>query len=576
MTSSPLPGTAQGPHCEGGAGSACPGRPVAPHRRCLAHLAPDHARDHFESLRPGDDIDHRGTAMNADLLTRLLRSVRDPATGKPRFGTARFEGAGFVDAADFAGTVFTDPAYFNEATFHKEANFSDADFEASVFFGGAKFIDTCDFTASAFRTYAGFRGAEFGGEWTSFADATFHRTAGFLNARFGGRLNLTYAWLYGDLVMRRAEFTGKQIIGPLVCAETVRFDQATFNGQTALFIAAPRIDCSASSWEAPATLRVRYASLTFSMASFAAPLAVMKQRRPFGPEGNVLTEDPIRGVTDDDVRVVSIAATDASLLRLVNVDLSRCGFAGAINLDQTRIEGACRFASTPTGLTGPYGFIPFHWTRRRTLVDEWRIRSARPGDGTSARSPVPPHEQRRRNFAVLAATYRDLRKSLEDAKDEPGAADFYYGEMEMRRHSHSLREAERWLLQAYWLLSGYGLRASRALGWLALAMMTTVLLLMAFGLPDSAPKQEASGTVPSGGGAVTFEIDKGDPENPTGHRFTAKRFDKALRVTLNSVVFRSSGQDMTTTGEYVEMASRFAEPVLLGLGALAIRGRLKR
>ncbi|MFZ1177322.1 MAG: hypothetical protein WAO15_13855, partial [Mycobacterium sp.] len=29
--------------------------------------------------------------------------------------------------------------------------------------------------------------------------------------------------------------------------------------------------------------------------------------------------------------------------------------------------------------------------------------------------------------------YRDLRKGLEEAKNEPGAADFYYGEMEMRR-----------------------------------------------------------------------------------------------------------------------------------------------
>ena len=29
--------------------------------------------------------------------------------------------------------------------------------------------------------------------------------------------------------------------------------------------------------------------------------------------------------------------------------------------------------------------------------------------------------------------YRALRKGREDVKDEPGAADFYYGEMEMRR-----------------------------------------------------------------------------------------------------------------------------------------------
>ena len=33
----------------------------------------------------------------------------------------------------------------------------------------------------------------------------------------------------------------------------------------------------------------------------------------------------------------------------------------------------------------------------------------------------------------LAGLYRQLRKAQEDTKNEPGAADFYYGEMEMRR-----------------------------------------------------------------------------------------------------------------------------------------------
>jgi hypothetical protein len=148
--------------------------------------------------------------------------------------------------------------------------------------------------------------------------------------------------------------------------------------------------------------------------------------------------------------------------------------------------------------------------------------------------------------------------------------------MEMRRHGMGWGTAERWLLQLYWLLSGYGLRASRALGWLALAMLTTILLMMGVGLPQDSPKQEATGTVPPGGGKVTFEIDKDDPQNPTHDRFTTKRFEKALSVTLNSVVFRSSGQDLTTAGGYIEMASRFSEPVLLGLAALAIRGRVKR
>lgn len=65
--------------------------------------------------------------------------------------------------------------------------------------------------------------------------------------------------------------------------------------------------------------------------------------------------------------------------------------------------------------------------------------------------------------------------------------------------------------------SGYGLRATRALVWLASAMCVTVATLMLRGLPNEEPKQEATGTVPAGGGKVTFEIDKTDPQNPTGN-----------------------------------------------------------
>jgi len=77
---------------------------------------------------------------------------------------------------------------------------------------------------------------------------------------------------------------------------------------------------------------------------------------------------------------------------------------------------------------------------------------------------------------AIAALYRALRKGREDAKDEPGAADIYYGEMEMRRHtsgpangreSASRGQVDRAVLTVYWLISGYGLRAWRAFTWLA-------------------------------------------------------------------------------------------------------------
>ncbi|MFE0102507.1 pentapeptide repeat-containing protein [Streptomyces sp. NPDC059009] len=548
---------------------------VEPYRACLAHLAAQQVSDYFATLSAGSDIDHRGTRFTADLLTRLIRSLRDETAGDPRVGAASFDGAVFTETAGFTGVRFTGTASFEGSTFHAEADFTDATFQAAAYFGRAKFIDSCDFAGATFVRYAGFSGAEFGGEDANFYWTTFHRAAGFVSATFSARLDLGHAWFYSDLLMRKAEFATPQVVGPLVCAQAVDLRGATFRDQTLLALCATYVNCQDTRWDAPCSLRLRYATVSLSMASITAPFALGRQRRPFKVWGHDVREDPIRGATDD-VTVRGVGSVDASLLRLMNVDLSECLFSAAFNLDQIRIEGACRFASTPPGWVWRHGFIPFHWTRRQTIAEEATVRrSVHHGHRPGGRR-ITAQESRRRDFALAAAIYRHLRKALEDAKDEPGAADFYYGEMEMRRHSRKWSEAERWLLQAYWLLSGYGLRASRALGWLTLAMTTTVALMMGFGLPQDSPRQAATGTVPSGGGKVTFVIDEDDPKNPSGDRFTTQRFEKALKVTLNSVVFRSSGQNLTTAGDYIEMGSRFTEPILLGLGALAIRGRVKR
>ncbi|MFD3682615.1 hypothetical protein [Streptomyces sp. NPDC058613] len=101
------------------------------------------------------------------------------------------------------------------------------------------------------------------------------------------------------------------------------------------------------------------------------------------------------------------------------------------------------------------------------------------------------------------------------------------------------------------------------------------MLLTGFGLPKGEPKQKATGAVPPGG-KVNSDIEKGDPQNPTGNGFIGKRLKKGPERPLNSVVLRSSGQDLTTADTYMEMTSRLVEPALLALAALAVRGRIKR
>ncbi|MER5599889.1 hypothetical protein [Streptomyces sp. NPDC002265] len=197
-----------------------------------------------------------------------------------------------------------------------------------------------------------------------------------------------------------------------------------------------------------------------------------------------------------------------------------------------------------------------------------RLWRPRPHHTDGARTPDPED---------VAALYRQLRKAFEDGKNEPGAADFYYGECEMRRHDPTgTTRGERRLLWGYWLLSGYGLRASRAFTWLLAAMSLTVLLLMGVGLPTHDPDPATTGTLH--GSKIALNTSTPDPALRGGwpQRMTFARAEKATRVAINSVVFRSSGQNLTTAGTYIEMISRLLEPTLLALGVLAIRGRIKR
>ncbi|MEW1648910.1 hypothetical protein [Streptomyces sp. NPDC091219] len=107
-------------------------------------------------------------------------------------------------------------------------------------------------------------------------------------------------------------------------------------------------------------------------------------------------------------------------------------------------------------------------------------------------------------------------------------------------------------------------------------MSVTVLLLMGTGLPTHDPDPATTGTLH--GSKINLNTSTPDPALHGGwpQRMTWNRAEKATRAAVNSVVFRSSGQNLTTAGTYIEMASRLLEPTLLALGALAVRGHIKR
>ncbi|MFF2132434.1 pentapeptide repeat-containing protein [Streptomyces olivochromogenes] len=635
---STLPAPASQPptwrHCRYGTDPAtdpvgCRGIHIPGHNSCLAHLTKADRAVYLADLASGADIDLRGTPFVPALLDALLKALRS-TTERPLFGDAQFDEATFTGGAGFGRATFTGDARFDGATFTGTAGFGGATFLGIALFHGvtftgdaaftrATFTDTTDFGGATFTGDARFKGAKFTDTTTTafdeatftgdaqFGAATFTGAAGFTRATFTGDAQFYGATFTGDARFGRATFTGEAgfnlanftgdaqfdgatftvtpSFGPLVCVRQVDLSGAVFGAPVAIEIAASAVRCVRTRWESTATLRLRYATVNLTDAVLSSPVAVTAHPSPFTTSARTVDESMlIAPGFDPSVRVTSVQGVDAAHLVLTDTDLTTCLFSGAFHLDQLQLEGRCSFARTPIGLHVRlhwYKIWLYRWSRRRTLAEEhhWRAeeagnRNPAPARGWYARTGLDDFG-RAPEPESLAATYRQLRKAFEDRKNGPGAADFYYGEMEIRRHDKTgTPRVERILLSGYWLLSGYGLRAMRALGWLLATMVLTVGLLMAFGLPPApGPTQQSTLTVRPTGLSTA-------PVGPSGAApgdwLTLPRLDRATRTAFNSVVFRSAGEGLTSVGTYIEMVSRFLEPILLVLALLAVRNRVKR
>jgi uncharacterized protein YjbI with pentapeptide repeats len=492
---------------------------------------------------------------------------------------AHFEHATFQGDAGFTAATFQGPAWFNEATFQGDAYFTEAAFQGGAWFSGATFQKEAHFSQTTF----------YGAAW--FSEATFQRAARFNEAAFQRDAQFDRATFQRDGWFLRATFHRAQQFGPILVRKAVLLDEAVFYERIQVQVSAAAVCCRRTRFLAGVQLRIRWAQVALGMADLAAP-STLTNARPFSglEEGRWaralerLWADDTRGSRP---RLLALRRADVAGLTLSGVDLRACRFIGAHHLDQLRVSES-DFPFTPMG---------WRWTPRQTIAEEHHWRATRPPttstDEFSGNTAAPAGRGRARrtrgwylpvhqpplwlgltahglsgwgamppNATQVAALYRALRKGREDTRDEPGAADFYYGEMEMRRHAkreeakterqrrryrHSLTATtEHIVLWLYWLVSGYGLRAWRALATLTLVVALVGVWFSRVGFQDPRPSLAVSWL-----------------------------YALQATVSLEGKARQLSGQ-LTLPGELLRVGMRLIGPILLGLAVLSIRGRVKR
>ncbi|WAC90211.1 pentapeptide repeat-containing protein [Mycobacterium sp. Aquia_213] len=566
----------------------------------------------------GDATFSGGTGFDAAIFSRDADFRKATFTGKAGFNGTTFEGhamfgeATFIDDAFFSTTTngetkttFKGNAAFQNAVFRRTAMFSEATFEGNAWFDGAICTGNTWFTNARFATDA------------IFSEATFTEAIGFLAATFLGLVDFTGA-LADEMRFTRTVFSTAEP-GPWT-ASKVLLDQAVLTVRSRIPITTMTLDASGLQAREGADLVLRCPTVDLGHSEFirrslisSPPVAQgIPDRLPQPPADNSPREAAraeaatammnLRAKLEKELsdsqttaaepnalpvtvpheavrngpqcRVISLKRANISELVLWDVALDDCEFAGALGLDKLRVGPGCSFRWTPKKWNGR----PMN--RRRILAEElkWRRAHDRSLKAPKEKIDFPPAPD-------ISEVYRDLRKGLEESKNEPGAADFYYGEMEMRRlagreptASDTTRRrnppswAERILLSLYWAASGYGLRASRSI-------MTFVVLLTAaalvFTVPTfrSAPPQPIEiAKVDLKTGAVT---NKAPPPPKVLPFSTALEF--AARESISLLQSRGSS-DIAPKGfgTIVDFILRLAGPVLLALTLLGLRARIRR
>lgn len=173
-------------------------------------------------------------------------------------------------------------------------------------------------------------------------------------------------------------------------------------------------------------------------------------------------------------------------------------------------------------------------------------------------------------WTLLSRAYRDLKTAYEDNKDYIYASDFHYREKELRRINWEVPRSTRVQLYLYWLVSGYGERAMRPLGWFVLIL----LLGAAIYVTDSkVALKAASGLVEVAQGPTLLIILQPLPAEKVSCGDAIRYSAETMAFLKPDFLYLGHG---LTLARCVAWAQAIAGPSLFAMFVLALKNKLKR
>jgi hypothetical protein len=451
----------------------------------------------FSRARFGLDVVLSRAETEVELPTSRsdARFRRTEFLGPVEFSGTHFGGAlnmsdcRFNSEVLFPGAKFDGLVYFQHVIVMKRTFLSGADFSEDVTIVQCQFGDVVVVAESHFRKAAHFQLCSFGGVVDAFAKVQFDGEVSFQRSEFAGELGIDEVVFGESCSFERVTFSAGIMLRGVVFPTDVRWDRVRINtlqdltivskGSVSLdyayfpegihliicaqqaFLRNTRFERTSSigvcgcdvvldgaSFVQPATLYYRVHSEKVSARGYdSAPDDSVDGSVPPGESLQVTAGAEFGSARDaafqahalPQPRLLSVRYASVGQLTIIDVNLFSCRFEGAQSLDAMIIEGTGLFEVVPRTVYRVFSLkLHVQMRARRQIIAEetiWRrghrrsiLAGRQPETGLKAASGTVEASR-------IAALYRALRKSRELLKDEPGAADFYYGEMEMRRHS---------------------------------------------------------------------------------------------------------------------------------------------